>query len=245
MFRRRKEGQPEDFAPGEADEYYQDEAEQGDPDPVRDGGGPWDAEEAYPERDRVDLGSLLVPVGPEHEVQLVMAEQFGAWVTVRHGQSELQVQAFAAPKRDALWDDVRAEITAEINNAGGQVSDAEAQGPFGAELIADVPADPNQPAAGTRTVRFIGVDGPRWFVRGLLGGPAATSPADADVLLEVFRDLVVNRGSHPAAPRELLELRLPPEAQQAMAEQAAAQEEARFNNDLNPFDRGPEFTETR
>jgi hypothetical protein len=46
-------------------------------------------------------------------------------------------------------------------------------------------------------------------------------------------------------PREILELRLPPEARQALEEQAAAEEEKRFRGDLNPFERGPEFTETR
>jgi len=46
-------------------------------------------------------------------------------------------------------------------------------------------------------------------------------------------------------PREILELRLPPEAQKAFEEQAAAAEENRFQTDLNPFERGPEFTETR
>jgi len=78
-------------------------------------GGPWDATEAFPEQDRVDLGCLWVPVGPDFEIQLVMAEQQGAWVTARHGESELQMQAFAASRSDSLWDDVRAEIAAEVD----------------------------------------------------------------------------------------------------------------------------------
>ena len=134
-------------------------------------GGPWDAEESYPVQERVDLGSLLVPVGPEHEIQLVMAEQHGAWVTVRYAESELQIQAFAAARTGALWDDVRAEIAAEVVNAGGRSE--ESTGTFGTELMAEVPNEPGQPASGTRLVRFVGIDGPRWFVRGLFTGPAA------------------------------------------------------------------------
>jgi len=57
--------------------------------------------------------------------------------------------------------------------------------------------------------------------------------------------VVVVRGEHPVPPRDILELRLPPEARQALEEQAAAAEENRFRTDLNPFERGPEFTETR
>jgi Protein of unknown function (DUF3710) len=205
--------------------------------------GPWDAGEPYPERERVDLGSLYVPVGPEHEIQLVMAEQHGAWVTVRHGESEMQVQAFAAARRSALWDDVRAEIAAEVRGAGGQSE--EQLGSFGVELMAQVPTEPGQLASDLRLVRFVGIDGPRWFLRGLFTGPAAAGGEPAGALEEVLRDIVVVRGEHPVPPRDLLELRLPPEAQQALEEQAAAAEDNKFRTDLDPFDRGPEFTETR
>ena len=241
MFRRRRS---ED---ADRDEFDYDEPEQ--PAGVaRAEGGPWDAEEPFPAVDRVDLGSLQVPIGPEHEIQLVMAEQHGAWVTIRYRESEVQIQAFAAARRGALWDDVRAEIAAEVNTAGGRSQETE--GSFGIELMAQVPApaEPGQGAAEPgemRLVRFVGVDGPRWFVRGLFSGPAADGGDQADLLEEVFRDVVVVRGEHPVPPREILELRLPPEARQALEEQAAADEENRFGGDLNPFERGPEFTETR
>jgi Protein of unknown function (DUF3710) len=239
-----------------ADEAYDEPAEDEDwpAESPRAEGGPWDAGEAFPPRERVDLGSLQVPVGPEHEIQLVMADQYGAWVTVRHGESEMQVQAFAASRRGALWDDVRAEIAREVREAGGDSEEIE--GSFGTELLARVPAEQGQPASGLRLVRFVGVDGPRWFVRGLFTGPAADGGEPAGLLEEVFRDVVVVRGEHPVPPRDILELRLPPEAQKAFEEQAAAaggpgksdaaaEEENRFRTDLNPFDRGPEFTETR
>ena len=239
MFRRRRS---ED---ADRDEFDYDEPEQPAGVP-RAEGGPWDAEESFPALERVDLGSLQVPVGPEHEIQLVMAEQHGAWVTVRYRESEVQIQAFAAARRGALWDDVRAEIAAEVNTAGGRSQETE--GSFGIELMAQVPAEPGQGPAelgGMRLVRFVGVDGPRWFVRGLFTGPAADGGDQASMLEGVFRDVVVVRGEHPVPPREILELRLPPEARQALEEQAAAEEENRFRGDLNPFERGPEFTETR
>ena len=250
MFRRRR-GEPE-YVEDDAADWEDEEAEEAElePEPVRAGGGPWDAGEPYPERDRVDLGSLRVPVGPGHEIQLVMAEQHGAWVTARYGESEIQVQAFAAARNDALWDDVREEIVAEVQAAGGR--SWESEGLFGTELEAEVPVEPGDAASGLRAVRFVGVDGPRWFLRGLVSGPAATGGGDADVLEDVFRDIVVVRGEHPVPPRDLLELRLPPEAAQAIAEQQAeqaeqeqAEQEGRDWGDINPFDRGPEFTETR
>jgi hypothetical protein len=225
--------------------------------------GPWDVADPHPELPRVDLGSLQVPVLEGTDIQLVFAEQHGAWVTVRHQLSEMQLQAFAAPKRSGLWDEVRAEIAAEIAAAGGR--SAEREGPFGTELLAQVPAEPGQPASGMRPVRFTGVDGPRWFLRGLFAGAAAQDPSAAGALEDVFREVVVVRGEHPMPPRDLLELRLPPEAQAALEEQARAQqagaqqpgaqqpgvqqqppqEQNRFASPPNPFERGPEFTETR
>lgn len=214
--------------------------------------GPWDMAEPHPEAQRVDLGSLQVPVQPGMDIQLVFAEQHGAWVTVRHEQSELQLQAFAAPKRDSLWEDVRTEIADEVTRSGGTVS--ERTGPFGAEIAARVPAQPGQPGPALNPVRFTGVDGPRWFLRGVFSGAAAEDPAAAAPLEALMRDVVVVRGDHPMPPRDLLELRLPPEAAAALEEQAKAQQAQqaqqegqgnRFGTPPNPFERGPEFTETR
>ena len=208
--------------------------------------GPWDVAEPHPELPRVDLGSLQVPVLEGTDIQLVFAEQHGAWVTVRHQLSELQLQAFAAPKRSGLWDEVRGEIATEITGAGGR--SGEREGPFGTELLAYVPAEPGQPGSEVRPVRFTGVDGPRWFLRGLFAGAAAEDSAAAAPLEAVLREVVVVRGEQPMPPRDLLELRLPADAQAALEEQARAQQEQdenRFNQTPDPFERGPEMTETR
>jgi hypothetical protein len=234
---------------GEADEeIVGDEiSDEGDQpaDGVSRASGPWDAAEPHPDMQRVDLGSLQVPVLAGLDIQLVFTEQHGAWVTVRHETSELQLQAFAAPKRGSLWDDVRAEIAAEITATGG--TSAERTGPFGTELLVRAPVQPGQPQAGMNSVRFAGVDGPRWFLRGLFTGPAAENAAAAAPLEVLMREVVVNRGDHPVPPRDLLELRLPPDAAAALAEEQARaeQENSRFATPPNPFERGPEITETR
>jgi hypothetical protein len=167
----------------------------------------------------------------------VLADQQGAWVTVHHGASDIQLQAFAAPRSDALWDEVRDEIAAEIEAAGG--TSTEQDGPFGPEVFAQVPSQPE--STDLQPVRFIGADGPRWFLRGLISGAAATSPTDAIALEELFRQVVVVRGEQPVPPRDLLELRLPADAQEQLEQQAQAQAQG-FPN---PLERGPEFTETR
>lgn len=236
--------------PGAAEEGFdaddEDFAVGGEP---RAAGGPWDAAEPYPDVARIDFGSLRIPAFDDMQIQLIFAEQQGACIIVHHGQSELQLMAFAAPKRNSLWDDIRGEIQAEVTSGGGVAS--ERVGPFGTELLTRLAVTPGQPRSGLQpTLRFTGVDGPRWFLRGLFSGAAAEDAAAAAPLEALMSEVVVVRGDHPVPPRDLLEIRLPAEAAQALAEeQARAQqenpEENRFATPPNPFERGPEITETR
>jgi hypothetical protein len=203
--------------------------------------GPWDSTEEYPHRDRVDLGSLLFPVSQEQEVQLNVAGEQIVAASVTVGASTLQVQAFAAPKTGDLWEDVRAELAQEIGSLGGQAQ--EASGPFGPELRARVPIEPGSGQTDLQPARYIGVDGPRWLLRGTISGQAASHPELARPLEELFADVVVVRGDHPAPPRDLLEIQLPPEMREALEqEMAQAEERSQYPS---PFERGPEITETR
>lgn len=201
--------------------------------------GPWDADDDPPEAERLDLGCLLVPMADGTEVQVNVVDDQLVAATIFHGannESAMQVQAFAAPKSSTLWKDVRREIITELTEGGGSAE--ETDGPFGKELAAQVPAQAEDGTVGTQPVRFLAVDGPRWFLRGVISGKAATDPEAAAPLEAVFADLVVVRGDSPMPPRDLLELRLPREAQQALEEQQG-------RADINPFERGPEITEVR
>lgn len=205
------------------------------------GSGPWDAAGGFPAGERMDFGSLQIPVREGLEVQINMAEDQGVWIAVLRGESGLQLQAFAAPKTSGLWDEVRQEIAEEVAKSGGDSEQAE--GRFGPELHARVQtAEAGQGRTQKQPVRFLGVDGPRWFLRGVISGPAARRPELARQFEEVFADVVVVRGDHPAPPRDLLEIRLPEEAQAALEEQMAAEG---GEPPPDPFERGPEITETR
>ncbi len=220
-----------------------------DPDPIDDEqdltgqGGPWDIADNYPATERIDCGSLLIPVHEGYDVQINVAEEQGAWVAVVHDDSGMQLQAFAAPRSGGLWDEVRHEIAANIADSGGNCT--ESVGQFGAELVAQVPiGEEGQDAASQlQPVRFVGFDGPRWFLRGVISGPAASEPDLGDPFNALFGDVVVVRGDYPAPPREQLEIRLPEEARRALEEQMAEENPDWYLPD--PFTRGPEITETR
>lgn len=197
--------------------------------------GPWDSEEPYSERERVDLGGMRLPVDPGFEVQLNLAGDQIVGAVIMFNESALQVHAFAAPKRSGIWDEVRGELAEGVKTAGGTAEERE--GPFGVELAAQVPTD-----GVTHPVRYIGVDGPRWFLRAVISGRAALDAELAATLEGVIRDIVVVRGDEPMAPKEAIELRLPPEARQTMEQQAATGGDT---PDLSPLKRGPEIAEIR
>jgi hypothetical protein len=203
--------------------------------------GPWDSAAGYPEGERVDFGSLLVPVRDGCDVQVFVSDEVGVSIAVVRGESGLQLQPFAAPRSGGLWEEVIPEIAEEVASAGG--TSEEQDGPFGRELLATVspPVEEGQQLP-PQPIRFMGADGPRWFLRGLISGPAATDTELARPLEEVFADVVVVRGDFAVPPRQPLDVLLPEEARQVLEGQM---EEAENPNLLNPFERGPEITETR
>jgi hypothetical protein len=122
---------------------------------------------------------------------------------------------FAAPRSDDIWDEVRAEIRKSLFDDG--VAAEEIDGEYGMELRARV-----RTPDGLTDLRFVGVDGPRWMVRGVYQGAAAVDPDRAGALVECLHGLVVDRGHEAKPVREPLPLRLPREvADQARASEAA------------------------
>jgi hypothetical protein len=215
--------------------------------------GPFDESEsdlADQDVPRLDLGSLLIPGLPGIGVQVEAdpsTQEVRAVTGVGDGAA-VQLQAFAAPRSEGLWDEIRAEMLAELaETAGAQVSEGE--GSFGPEVRGMLPARTPEGEQVTQPVRFVGIDGPRWFLRAVFLGRAAVEPDPDDALHLLVRQTIVVRGTSAMAPRDPLPLTLP--AQPVTAEDAAEDtvdeiEEAdeRFA-DLDPFERGPEITEIR
>lgn len=172
--------------------------------------GPFDESEANPVRPYVDLGG--VKVLPREGLQLRLEIEEGSKrvvaVSLDFVGSTLQVQPFAAPRSEGLWHEIRAQITEQISKQGGTIR--EQHGPFGPELLAEVPATGGAQPGQKRIARFIGVDGPRWFLRGVIAGDAAVKPDAAAQVEDLFRSIVVVRGSTPMPPRDLIPLQLPP-----------------------------------
>jgi len=174
--------------------------------------GPLDESEANPVRPYVDLGG--VKILPREGLQLRLEVEEGSQRVVAVGLdyagSTLQVQPFAAPRSSGLWHEIRDQIADQIAKQGGTIRLS--VGPFGPELLAEIPATtPGQPDS-TRLARFIGVDGPRWFLRGVIAGDGAVNQEAASKIEELFRSVVVVRGKTPMPPRDLIPLHMPKSA---------------------------------
>ena len=262
MFRKRRHAEaseePEDPA-APADEVdtedadsvddFADEAEDAGDDSARSGAGrsdrpdgPYDIAEVDDPAagGRVNLGGIWLPGHPGLEVR-VEADQATDQViavTMVLGEGALQVQPFAAPRSEGIWDEVRAEIRAGITREGGTVDEVE--GPLGTELRTRVQVRAADGSQAVQPARFVGVDGPRWFLRGVITGRPAVEPDTDTDLVALFRNIVVVRGDAAMAPRDPVPLHLPPTPEEREAEQ-----QGRAGEDLKPFERGPEITEIR
>lgn len=182
--------------------------------------GPFDSSEVPAMRPYVDMGAIKV--APREGLQLRLEvderQQRVVAVSLEYAESLLQVQAFAAPKTTGLWHRVRGEFAQQMAAQGSEVS--EETGPLGPELVVRSEVSTEQ-GTGTRIVRFVAVDGPRWMLRGVIMGKAAFDEAARERVMELFRELVVVRGEQPIPPSELLPLQVPAGAQ---ATQGGAQE---------------------
>jgi hypothetical protein len=201
--------------------------------------GPWDADEVEGRGARVDLGAIWLPgvQGMELRMEMDQKTQRVTGVGISLDGSALQLQAFAAPRSEGIWDEIRDEIAQSVTKQGGSVDDV--PGPFGRELLARLPARTPDGRTGHRPARFIGHDGPRWFLRGVISGKAAIDVEAAAALEAVFADTVVVRGTDARPPRDLLALALPGKARTADVPTPGT------DGGFDPLTRGPEITEIR
>ncbi|WP_340685212.1 DUF3710 domain-containing protein [Amycolatopsis coloradensis] len=174
--------------------------------------GPFDLADA-PEDGipRIDLGSVKVPVPDGSQVQVEMDPESGGVraVHVVTEQGQITVSGYAAPRSGGLWKDVSTELTEQLRADGAKVSVG--MGEWGLELSAIV---------GDVALRFVGVDGPRWMLRGVIAGPQSQASQAPAVLREIVRHTIVDRGDAPMPVRTPLTITLPDAVAQHIAEQS-------------------------
>jgi Protein of unknown function (DUF3710) len=167
---------------------------------------------------RLDLGSVRLPIPDGSQLQVEMDSpepNTPGPVRAVHlvtPDGQLTVSAYAAPRSGGLWREVSKELADQLRDDGARVRPG--NGEWGAELVA---------AVNGVSLRFVGVDGPRWMLRGVAVGPEDTAAAAAAALDELVRGTVVVRGAQPMPVRTPLPLTLPEEIAQHIQQQTAEQ----------------------
>jgi uncharacterized protein DUF3710 len=168
--------------------------------------GPFDVEEfddpSVVTVGRHDLGSVLIPENESAELAVEVNQQgvpTMVWMVTPNGR--YNITAYAAPKTGGLWREVVTEIAESLRNDSAQVSIED--GRWGREVVGLVTKGP-EPVV----MRFVGVDGYRWMVRGAAIGTPESADAIAADVRNALADTVVRRGDTPQPVRNMLPLQL-------------------------------------
>jgi hypothetical protein len=151
---------------------------------------------------RHDLGAVLIPENEAAELAVEVNQQgvpTMAWMVTGNGR--YNVTAYAAPKAGSLWREVATEVAESLRNEAAQVNIED--GPWGREVVGLMTNGP-EPVV----MRFVGVDGYRWMVRGAAVGAPDSADAIARDLRNALADTVVRRGDTPQPVRNMLPLQL-------------------------------------
>jgi hypothetical protein len=163
---------------------------------------------------RLELGSIKLPVPDGAQLQVEM-DPAGAVRAVHllTPVGQLTVSAFAAPKTGGLWKEVSAELITQLKEDGARIN--RENGEWGEEISA---------RTNGVLLRFVGVDGPRWMLRGVAAGPEEHAASACEALHDLMRGTVVVRGTQPMPVRTPLPIELPEaiarHIQQAQADQS-------------------------
>ena len=149
--------------------------------------GPWDESEDAGQANRIDLGSLRIPVIDGMQVQLEAQEENGSILAVSliHKGGALRVQAMAAPKTEGLWAQVRKQVSASVTAAGGTAKEVFTDMGYG--LSAVIPHKIDDDHVTVQNHEYMGVDGPRWFLMGIIAQTDGVPEEVRTELVEIFR----------------------------------------------------------
>lgn len=156
----------------------------------------------------LDLGSMLVPVPHDGEVQVSMGQNGPELVHLFTPAGRMTPVAFAAPRNGNLWEESMPEVIQGMTQDGLQVR--QEQGPWGEEIVAE---------AGNGTMRVIGVQGQRWMMRMTLASTNEKAEELAQLAREVIARSFVYRGNDPIPAGNVLPVTIPAPMAEALRQQ--------------------------
>jgi hypothetical protein len=196
---RRDEREPE---PAEVEPYDDDDYDDHVEGSLVSEFGPYDEADAPDDGfARLDLGSVRIPVPDGAQLQVEMNKDDARLVDAVHVMTpvgRITLAGYAAPRDGDLWQEVCGDLASSLREDGAAVH-SEA-GDWGQELVASI---------GDVQLRFIGYDGERWMLRGVVAGPPELARQGSEALRSIMRGTVVVRGTQPMPVGTPLPIDLP------------------------------------
>jgi len=177
--------------------------------------GPFDISEVDLEADeveRLDFGCVVLTPFEGMQMQLQVDQQTRRVqaALVKAGPSAIEVALFAAPAHTSTLGQIRDEMSAATEKAGGTVTLVE--GPFGTEVRRVIPLNDPKGNRVYHVSRTWFAQGPKWLLRGVVMGDAAQAEGidgPSELLYEFFSNTVVRRDNEPRVPGDLIPMTLP------------------------------------
>ena len=173
--------------------------------------GPLDVSEVRELENVIDFGAIKLPnVNRNLSIKVELEEDTRRLValTLQTETSMLQVSLFSAPKNSTVWQEVLEVLTSSLESQNAQVNPV--VGSFGRELMVTMQVPNEDSSSSLQQIRFIGVDGPRWLLRGSITGDALSNLTEQAEIERIYRSIIVDRGAEALPPRELVPLTMPP-----------------------------------
>ena len=171
--------------------------------------GPKNSHEVKSQEGLLNFGSVWVPsfLGLDISAEIDQQDRQILSLSLIYTNSIAKIEVFAAAKDHSSWSDTRFELAARLEET--KVQPKVSSGSFGPELSAVMPTFDAQGNALVQAVRFLGIDGDRWFMRVTVSGDAATEEDAIKKLDDLICQLVVNRGDEAMSPGTRLPLSFP------------------------------------
>lgn len=156
----------------------------------------------------LDFESLKIPIVDGIGISVTRDDNQNITNVILESDSgNLEVTVFAANPGHSLWEEICSEMRAALFAEG--LPTQELDGEAGTELLTR-----RRDAHGVTPLRFVGIDGPGWMIRGVYMGRAAVDTVQAAGLANCLRKAIVRR-SNPSLPeRSPLSLTMPPGTEQ-------------------------------
>ena len=114
---------------------------------------------------------------------------------------------------------VGAAFTALILAVSAQRDATEREGRFGTELVCELSVQTPEGRAASQSSRIIGINGPRWMLRGTFLGRPATDFDNAGGWEDTLAKVAIRRGDHAMPAGAPLPVVLPESARRAAPDQ--------------------------